>query len=133
MYSEIPELGAQLSHFHLVCETLWCKETCSASLRDMWSPDFPSFGQCFVTALAVQKCWGGEVWELHRPMGEIHFYNRIDGKIVDLTSEQFGFPVDHSFYNGGFPSIAAEKLKDNAKRERWRVMQSRMDRWIKDC
>lgn len=56
---------------------------------DQWSADNPAFGQCAVTALAVQDLLGGDILRAETG-GVSHFWNRLpDGTEIDLTEEQF--------------------------------------------
>lgn len=58
-----------------------------------WTTANPAWGQCAVTACAVQDEIGGEVvWaEAQLPDGRriSHYFNRVDGREIDLTAGQF--------------------------------------------
>lgn len=59
----------------------------------------PAHNQCTVTAMVVQDCFGGEILALSMPGGGTHYLNLIDGKVFDLTSDQFtshGVELDYS-------------------------------------
>ena len=75
----------QLKQF-LFCK--WNGETCSPGLKDSWNEENPSLGQCAITALIVNDFFGGKIMRCMASSGS-HYYNLIDGKIVDLTVEQF--------------------------------------------
>ncbi len=66
----------------------WSRETCSPGLRDRWSEENPSLGQCAITAIIVNNCFGGKIMRCMASSGS-HYYNLIDDKIVDLTVKQF--------------------------------------------
>ena len=66
----------------------WNKDTCSPGLKDKWSEDNPSLGQCAITALIVNDYFGGKIMRCMSSSGS-HYYNIIDDKVVDLTVEQF--------------------------------------------
>ena len=68
----------------------WCAETCAPRLRERWSPENPTLGQCSITAFLVQDIFGGIVRGIARPDGNFHCYNVIGDCVFDLTSEQFG-------------------------------------------
>jgi len=67
----------------------WCRETSSDPAN--WTPDNPAWGQCAVTALAVQDNCGGELLR-STVRGISHYWNLLDeGKNeLDLTLCQFG-------------------------------------------
>ena len=66
----------------------WSAETCSPGLRDEWTEENPSLGQCAITALILNDCFGGQIMRCMASSGS-HYYNMIDGELVDLTVEQF--------------------------------------------
>lgn len=66
----------------------WSYETCSPGLKKEWNKENPSLGQCAVTSLIVNDFFGGKIMKCMTLSGS-HYYNLIDGKIVDLTVEQF--------------------------------------------
>ena len=72
---------------------IWCEYTCAPRLRNEWSSDNKTLGQCSITAFLVQDIFGGEVYGILRPGGNYHCYNVVGDKKFDLTSEQFGDEV----------------------------------------
>ncbi|MEM6428319.1 MAG: hypothetical protein AAF708_03695 [Deinococcota bacterium] len=53
-----------------------------------WTQANPASGQCGVTALVAQDVLGGDI--LKTKYGDIwHFYNRIEGEVIDFTKSQF--------------------------------------------
>lgn len=66
----------------------WDLGTCSPGLRDKWSEENPSLGQCAITALIVNDFFGGKIMRCMSSSGS-HYYNIIDDELVDLTVEQF--------------------------------------------
>jgi hypothetical protein len=64
----------------------------SGSSSGQWLAANPARGQCNVTALLVNEYFGGEILKTPLLEGD-HFYNRIDGKRVDLTKSQFAAPI----------------------------------------
>ena len=68
---------------------IWCEYTCAPRLRENWSEDNKTLGQCSITAFLVQDIFGGEVRGIERESGSVHCYNVVDGRVFDLTSEQF--------------------------------------------
>ncbi|MEM7642657.1 MAG: hypothetical protein AAF366_09020 [Pseudomonadota bacterium] len=66
--------------------TAWSRETAV-----QWSPENPANGQCNVTAAVVADLFGLEI--LRTELGDVwHYYNRADGRRVDLTDSQFTAP-----------------------------------------
>lgn len=106
--------------------------------QDDWSPKNPAVGQCAVTALVVQDCFGGGLLRGRTPQGT-HYWNRLaNGQEVDLTAEQFDLqPVISDVeprsreYVLSFPStkVRYERLLANLSRPlRPRSRRSRLER-----
>ena len=76
-----------------VLSDIWCEYTCAPRLREGWSKENMTLGQCSITAFLVQDIFGGKVYGILRPGGNYHCYNVIGNAIFDLTSEQFGDEV----------------------------------------
>ncbi len=69
---------------------LWCAETCAPRMRERWSEENRTLGQCSITAFLVQDLFGGKVYGVPLGDGNYHCFNVVDGCTFDLTSEQFG-------------------------------------------
>ncbi len=69
---------------------IWSAQTCAPRLREKWSPENKTLGQCSITAFLAQDIFGGKVYGIERPDGNFHCYNAVGGCVFDLTSEQFG-------------------------------------------
>lgn len=126
MFTEKQTTAEAMLPFYNRLKNAWCKESCSPSLRESWPNGSIAKGQCFVTAAAVKEAFGGEVYELHITEKEIHYYNMIDGEIVDLSSEQFGEDINSDFYRAGTPSDLVSKMNDPVKRKRFETLMNNM-------
>ena len=69
---------------------IWCAETCAPRMRQNWTPENKTLGQCSITAFLAQDIFGGQVYGVLRPGGNYHCYNVVGDCRFDLTSEQFG-------------------------------------------
>ena len=74
-------------------KNVWCEYTCAPRLREDWSKENITLGQCSITAFLVQDIFGGKVYGILRPGGNYHCYNVVGDAVFDLTSEQFGEEV----------------------------------------
>lgn len=127
MFTEKRSTAESLLPFYNKIKNAWCKESCSPSLRENWPNGNIAKGQCFVTAIAVWETFGGEVFELKISENEIHYYNIVDGEIVDLSSEQFGENITTDFYRAGKLSNVALRMSDSIKKDRYAVLISRIN------
>ena len=76
-------------HLYDLLSEIWCADTCAPRMRDGWSKENMTLGQCSITAFLAQDIFGGEVYGIRRSGGNYHCYNVIGDCIFDLTSEQF--------------------------------------------
>ena len=103
---------------------IWCSETCAPRMRDRWSPENKTLGQCSITAFLMQDIYGGSVYGVPLDDGNYHCFNVADGCTFDLTSEQFG---SIKLNYGGCP----EQLRDThfakeEKRQRYELLKERL-------
>ena len=86
---DYPGIKTPQDLYDALCD-IWCADTCAPRMRDNWSPDNKTLGQCSVTAFLAQDIFGGKVYGIPREGGNYHCYNVVGDCIFDLTSEQFG-------------------------------------------
>jgi hypothetical protein len=76
---------------------VWSADTCAPRMRQDWSPENPTLGQCSITAFLMQDIYGGKVFGVPLPDGNYHCFNIIGDCVFDLTSEQFqGVPLNYT-------------------------------------
>lgn len=112
-------------------EISWSKE--SSADADNWTSANASYGQCAVTALAVQDLLGGEIlWaEALLPDGSkvSHYFNEIKGKPFDFTSNQFpyGTKIGPGIPKPGeFASTRRRLLSNENTKRRYIVLGTRL-------
>ncbi|MCR5718309.1 MAG: MaoC family dehydratase N-terminal domain-containing protein [Oscillospiraceae bacterium] len=101
---------------------IWCQYTCAPRLRDKWSPENPTLGQCSITAFLVQDLFGGKVYGILRPGGNYHCYNVIGDAVFDLTSEQFGEEI--LCYENNPEQFREVHFARQEKRERYEYLKA---------
>ena len=104
--------------------SVWCAETCAPRMRQDWTPEDPTLGQCSVTAFLVQDLFGGEVLGIPLEEGGVHCYNRVRGVVFDLTSEQFGARA--LSYEGNPLQHREEHFAKGEKLARYRLLRRRL-------
>lgn len=107
----------------------WCRETCAARMRDKWTEDNKTLGQCSITAFLVQDIFGGKVYGIPRPDGNYHCYNVIGDVAFDLTSEQFkGEPLDYTDNPEQFREV---HFANPEKKERYEYLKNKLSGILK--
>ena len=98
----------------------WTIDTCAPRLRNEWSEENKTAGQCSITAFLAQDIFGGEVYGIPLPGGGVHCYNVVGERTFDLASEQFGDVVLD--YSTGIKQYREEHFADEDKRNRYLLL-----------
>ena len=103
---------------------IWCADTCAPRMRDQWTPENKTLGQCSITAFLAQDIFGGEVYGIRRPDGNFHCYNVVGDSCFDLTSEQFG---DEALcYEGNPEQFREVHFGKEEKRQRYEYLKDKL-------
>ena len=78
----------ELDKLETILNSLYSKETCYPECRNQWNDDNKTLGHCAIVALIINDYFGGYICKI-KVNSISHYFNLIDGEIVDLTSEQF--------------------------------------------
>ncbi len=103
---------------------LWSRDTCAPRLREKWSSDNPTLGQCSITAFLAQDIFGGKVCGIPLPDGNFHCYNVVGDCVFDLTSEQF-LP-EKLAYDGNPEQRREVHFAKEEKRLRYETLRERL-------
>lgn len=121
-----------LSQLQDAIENAWTRET--SYTPHFWMDSNPAVGQCAVTSLIVQDYLGGEIlWsKVQTKDGESisHYFNSIEGKVVDLTRKQF--PIDAVIPDGvdkkcEHASTREYMLSDHSTHVRYILLKNHVD------
>ena len=93
-------------------------------MRQDWSEDNRTLGQCSVTAFLAQDLFGGKVYGIPLPDGGFHCYNVVGDCVFDLTSEQFG--EKKLIYTGNPEQMRYEHFRKEEKRQRYETLKKRL-------
>lgn len=103
------------------------RDTCYPPLKRQWTPNRRYVGQCAVTALVVQDHLGGV---LVHDAQHGHFWNKVGGKDIDLTKDQF--PEDVELAATGTRDrndmLTGPRARDAETHRRYRLLASRVAR-----
>lgn len=106
---------------------IWCADTCAPRMRQNWTPEDKTLGQCSITAFLAQDIFGGKVYGVPRPGGTYHCYNVVGNCRFDLTSEQFGDEV--LLYEGNPEQFREVHFAKEEKRLRYEYLKERLSRY----
>ncbi len=104
---------------------IWCADTCAPRLREKWTQENKTLGQCSITAFLAQDIFGGEVYGILRPGGNYHCYNVVGDCSFDLTSEQFG--NETLIYEGNSQQFREVHFAKEEKRLRYEYLKRKLE------
>lgn len=107
---------------------LWCADTCAPRMRDEWTEENKTLGQCSITAFLAQDIFGGRVYGILRPGGNYHCYNVIKDCCFDLTSEQFGEEAKELVYEGNPEQFRDVHFAKEEKRLRYEYLKKELEK-----
>ena len=108
-----------------VCEIVsmsFSKDTCYPVLRDKWSEENKTLGQCAITALVLNDFLGGKIMRCESEYGS-HYYNLINDEIVDLTVSQFSTLPN---YETGIERTREYLLSNEDTKKRYKLLLERV-------
>lgn len=128
-----------LEKLHSALKQSWIDETASLMRGDgfgLFAENEPAVGQCAVTSLIVQDYFGGEILNTiasaHNSPETIssHYFNIIDGEVVDFTRVQFRGDVIFSEpkpKHEGFKSTREYMLSHPSTVQRYELLKSKVE------
>ena len=121
--------GLTPKDYYDLLSNIWSKDSCAPGMRDKWSIDNKTLGQCSITAFLMQDLYGGEVYGIPLGDGNYHCYNKVCDTIFDLTSEQFlGVTLD---YSNSILQSREEHFKKEEKKLRYLNLKNELLKRIK--
>lgn len=100
----------------------YTKETSHSAFKNRWSRENPTCGQCAITSLIVQKYFGGTINRIKLSNGDTHYFNIVNGQIVDLTREQFDIENINISYDEYEIIDGQTLLKNEDTRQRYNLL-----------
>ena len=117
------KIGSLLELYDVLSDGIWRAETCAPRMREEWSKDNKTWGQCSITAFLIQDIFGGEVYGVLLPDGNYHCYNVIGGRQYDLTIEQFGDKASELVYDNTNPQSRDVHFAKEEKHGRYLLLK----------
>lgn len=99
----------------------YSKDLCYSKLRDSWNVANKCLGMCAITSLIINDYFGGSICKVY-VAGISHYFNMIDGKIVDLTSSQFEHDIDYR----GYQVVCREDMLNDDTEFRYNLLKIRV-------
>ncbi|MBQ6595895.1 MAG: hypothetical protein IJH78_09580 [Clostridia bacterium] len=107
---------------------VWSADTCAPRMREKWSPEDPTLGQCSITAFLAQDIFGGKVRGVLLGDGNFHCFNTVEGTAFDLTSGQFAGQVLK--YDDAPEQSREVHFAKEEKRRRYELLAARLRAYL---
>ena len=125
----------ELDKLETILNSLYSKETCYPECRNQWNDDNKTLGHCAIVALIINDYFGGYICKM-KVNNISHYFNLIDGEIVDLTSEQF--KINDISYANYIIKTREDVLMDEDTKKRYEILKlkvklSLIDEKIHNC
>ena len=114
--------------YDVLC-SCWCEQTCAPRLRDKWSTQNNTEGQCSITSFLIQDIFGGRVYGVPLADGGFHCFNKAGDCVFDLTSEQFG--DEKLVYDFNHEQFRGEHFSSEEKKQRYELLKERFESELK--
>ena len=114
---------------------IYSKETCYPDCKEQWNIDNKTLGHCAIVALLINDYFGGDICKI-KVNGISHYFNIINDKIIDFTSDQF--KVDKIDYSNYVIKTRDEVLNNEDTNERYQLLKLKVklnliDEKIQNC
>lgn len=109
---------------------IWAADTCAPRMRENWSEDNPTLGQCSITAFLMQDIYGGDVLGVPLGDGNYHCFNAVGDCVFDLTSEQFGDRALNYAHNR--KQRREDHFARDEKRARYALLKARLEKALEE-
>ena len=99
----------------------YSKDLCYPKLQNEWNKNNKCFGMCAITSLIVNDYFKGNICKIN-VNGISHYFNLIENKIIDLTSDQFDCDVNYDNYE----IVDREKILIDDTLNRYKILKGRL-------
>ena len=125
----------KLDKLEKILINIYSKETCYPDCKGQWNIDNKTLGHCAIVALLINDYFGGNICKI-KINGISHYFNIINDKIIDFTSDQF--KVDKIDYSNYVIKTRDEVLNNEDTNERYQLLKLKVklnliDEKIQNC
>lgn len=125
----------KLDKLEKILINIYSKETCYPDCKEQWNIDNKTLGHCAIVSLLINDYFGGNICKI-KINGISHYFNIINDKIIDFTSDQF--KVDRIDYSNYVIKTRDEVLNNEDTNERYQLLKLKVklnliDEKIQNC
>lgn len=104
-------------------------QTAHPNFQKAWKETDATYGQSRITAMLVQDMFGGSIRKTYID-DEPHYFNEVDGKIIDLTSDHYEEQFIMIKYENSEEAAREDCDADADVTARYNLLQKRVDDYI---
>lgn len=112
-------------HLYDLLSNIWSEKTCAPRMRDRWTYNNKTLGQCSITAFLAQDIFGGDVYGIKLDDGNYHCYNVVGEFIFDLTCEQFNSKLN---YDNNEIQLRENHFNKKEKYDRYKYLKNELEK-----
>ena len=101
----------------------YSKALCYPKVQNNWNENNKCLGMCAITSLVVNDYFNGQICKIYVD-GNSHYFNLIEGKIIDLTSSQFNHEIDYNNYQ----IIDRNKILTDNTEQRYNILKKKINK-----
>lgn len=94
---------------------------CYSKFKIKWNDDNKYLDMCAIISLIINDYFGGNICKVNVD-GISHYFNLIEDKIIDLTSDQFDFDIDYKNHQ----IVDREKILTDDTKDRYNVLKEKL-------
>ncbi len=121
----IKTLG-ELFYVLLFC---WSKETADQTQNEAWNRANVTAGQSDVSSMLVFDMFGGSIHKSEID-GKAHYFNKINGNVIDITREQYEIAKIPVSYDESEEISRAELASDEEREKRYKLLLKRISEYL---
>ena len=118
-----------LGELFFVLLSCWSKETSNPTQNEEWNRANVTAGQSDVSSMLVFDMFGGSIHKSEID-GKTHYFNKINGNVIDITREQYEIAKIPVSYNEGEEISRNELASDEELAKRYKLLLKRISEYL---
>lgn len=99
----------------------YSEDLCYYKVKQNWSEKNRACGMCTISTLIINDYFGGEICKIHVE-GVSHYFNLLEGEIVDVTARQFSEKIDYN----GYETVIRDKFLNEDTKIRYEILKKKL-------
>ena len=118
-----------LGELFYVLLSCWSKETADPEQNGEWNRANVTAGQSDVSSMLVFDMFGGSIHKTELD-GRAHYFNKINGNVIDITREQYEIAKIPVSYDKNEEISRSDLASDEERAERYKLLLKRISEYL---